>query len=400
MNQHYDVANLHTELCQTFAKYLNHYPGSLKCPSNGHNQVNGTIKRLDTTWQNELTAATNYSTCGGGIKIAKQGLYDWMIHGVISYTRTMSIFVATTECPKLCEDDILCKYAVWDQSNNDHRLGDCSIFHESDQLTPGTYWSQYCSWKSEQGCLEDNFFPYVWAKCDNFNNPPITGSPTTSPSNTPTSVVTPSPTPSFLIPQPGSCSWTEHDCVQLHTVIDHASQHSDVDILHTQLCETFAGMGIFPSELHCPSSNATTVTGNIKRVDNPEHGELTPTTNPKYSTCGGGLKLDRNSLGLMAWKLHAKLANSFYMVQADAKTDCPKACSDDPFCKYAGACRFIICPIAGPNCFLTLTSLSPFVIIAWFVRQGTNEDSGDCLIFHESDTLLPDTYWEKACGYK
>ena len=339
MNQHYDVANLHTELCQTFAKYFSHYPASLHCPSNGHNQVNGTIKRMDGTGQNELGSATNYTSCGGGIKIAKGNIfYEWMIHGIISYTKEMSVFTATTECPKVCEDDILCKYAVYTRSQTNEAIGYCSIFHESDTLTPGSYWTQYCSWKDEDSCLADEFFPYVWAKCDDFNNPPSTDSPTTSPSNTPTSFVTPSPTPSFLNPQPGSCSWSEDDCIQLHTVIDHASQVSDVDILHTELCKAFASLGVFPSELHCPSSNVTAVTGSLKRVDNPEHGELTQATG--YSTCGGGLKLERNSLGLMAWKLKAKLANSIYMDIYDAVDGCTKACNDDPLCKYAGAYDF------------------------------------------------------------
>lgn len=368
--QHQDLSDIHTGLCKAFAA-MGHYPLSLHCPSTDYTAVKGKVLCIDED-NGELTAATNYSTCGGGIKLArgKLNFVEWMIHGVLANTIPMFLVTAREDCPKACEDDPLCKYAMWVQGYFNINEGKCMTFHESDTLTPGTYWTKPCTPFSEDAC-RDQFYPFVYAKCDNFNNPSYNSNfPTKSPTSPPSKTLgtTNPPTNDIFTPVQGRCAWTQPECLYLQQVINRATQHSDVTHLHTELCQVFANLGQYPDSLHCPSAGHQNVTGTLKRVSGLYDGELTAASN--YSTCGGGLKIEKNVL--FEWKINAKVANTIPMDIDDADTLCFNQCQNDPFCKYSG----------------------------WFQRTGTIiAGSGDCLIFHESDTLTNGKAWTRVCGW-
>jgi hypothetical protein len=216
---------------------------------------------------------------------------------------------------------------LWNAGAFDLNDGVCHTFHESDTLTPGSYWTQKCSLFSEDEC-RDQAYPYVYAKCDNFNNPDYnTDVPTTSPTSPPSKTIGTAnpPTNNILTPVQGRCAWTQPECLSLQSVLNKGNQHSDVALLHTELCQAFASLGQYPASLHCPSAGHQNVTGTLKRVDQPSNGELTAAFN--YSTCGGGLKLRRSTGSvLMEWKIDAKVANTVPMNLLDSESLCFKVC--------------------------------------------------------------------------
>jgi hypothetical protein len=150
---------------------LGQYPASLHCPSAGHQNVTGTLKRVDQVSDGELTAVFNYSTCSGGLKIIKKGvLFEWAMDAKVANTIPMDIADSESLCFNVCKNDAFCKYSAWfSRTSKITGTGDCLGFHESDTLTNGTSWTKVCG-ISEQNCMTSGTGKKIFAKCDNFNS--------------------------------------------------------------------------------------------------------------------------------------------------------------------------------------------------------------------------------------